>query len=568
MNAHEQCFTPFKTEVVGYELPQRFTFPFYYQPHPLCLVAVKELQQHLSEQKQWQHNFGIKGDEYNDSAAAIGKMFGVLLVQAPDGQLGYLSAFSGKIADQNILPKFVPPVFDMLVKDSFFLTQQKQINILNDKLECLISAPKLKILTDALTQEKHSAEQALARQREHVVSGRKRRKAQRAEGRLSLSDNEFLALQAQLSIESVYQKNELLHIKQQWQDRINNAERALQVLTDEIASLKTQRKQLSNALQQQLFAQYRFLNVKGEEKDLSELFQHTINPIPPAGSGECAAPKLLQYAFKFGMKPLAMAEFWWGSSPKSEIRQHQNFYPACQGKCKPILTHMLDGLKVDENPLLCNPAAGKELEIVYQDDVMVVVNKPAEFLSVPGKTIADSVYTRIKEQFPQATGSLIVHRLDMSTSGLMVLGLTPRAHKSLQKQFIERSVKKHYVAMLSGHLTNQEGLITLPLRGDLNDRPRQLVCEQFGKAAETRWQVLELVETKQGKFTKVNLFPKTGRTHQLRVHCAHILGLNNPIVGDDLYGQQAERLHLHAKRLEIAHPITKQMMVFQVDENF
>jgi tRNA pseudouridine32 synthase/23S rRNA pseudouridine746 synthase len=225
---------------------------------------------------------------------------------------------------------------------------------------------------------------------------------------------------------------------------------------------------------------------------------------------------------------------------------------------------MLKGIELDPNPLLVNPAEGKELEIVYQDKDMVVVNKPAEFLSVPGKHIQDSVYSRIQQMFPGATGGLIVHRLDMSTSGLMVLGLNARAHKQLQKQFISRSAQKRYVALVDGEIVGDEGDISLPMRGDPHDRPRQLICHQHGKPAETHWQVCE---RRKGK-TKVYLYPKTGRTHQLRVHCAHPDGLNSPILGDDLYGSKAERLHLHAESLSINHPITREPMQFQVDADF
>jgi tRNA pseudouridine32 synthase/23S rRNA pseudouridine746 synthase len=320
---------------------------------------------------------------------------------------------------------------------------------------------------------------------------------------------------------------------------VDCAQLALAKLSDEIAHLKALRKTLSAELQKRIFQQYRFLNISGIEKNLIDIFKDTPRIIPPAGSGDCAAPKLLQYAFKWGLQPLAMAEFWWGAAPKSEIRQQGNFYGACLGKCKPILTHMLDGITLDENPLLTNPAEGKSLEIIYQDDDMLVINKPAEFLSVPGKNIEDSVYSRMKVLFPLADSPFIVHRLDMSTSGLMVIALTKRSHKNLQKQFINRTIKKSYIALIDGNLMQDKGIINLPLQGDINDRPRQRVCQQTGKPAETSWHVLERkIEGKQIS-TRIELFPVTGRTHQLRVHCAHPLGLNMPIIGDDLYGKKS-----------------------------
>jgi len=259
-----------------------------------------------------------------------------------------------------------------------------------------------------------------------------------------------------------------------------------------------------------------------------------------------------------------MAEFWWGNQPKSEIRKHKHFYPACQGKCQPILSHMLGGMDVDNNPLLINPAEGTELEIVFQDEHVVVVNKPAGLLSVPGKSIKDSVYSRIKAQFPQATGSLIIHRLDMATSGLLMLALNERAHKHLQQQFITKEVSKRYVAIIDGTLDKSSGEIRLPLCVDFNDRPRQMVCHEYGKYAETHWQV---IEEKVGK-TKLFLYPITGRTHQLRIHCAHPDGLNTPIIGDSLYGISANRLHLHAQRLSFYHPITKEQLTFEVNAEF
>jgi len=273
---------------------------------------------------------------------------------------------------------------------------------------------------------------------------------------------------------------------------------------------------------------------------------------------------LLHYAFQHGMKPLALAEFWWGISPTSEIRKHKHYYAACKGKCQPILTHMLEGIKMDDNPLLTNPALGKTIDIVYEDDVMVIINKPADFLSVPGKNIQDSVHLRMKIAYPFADSPLIVHRLDMSTSGLMVIALTKKAHKNLQKQFINRTVEKRYIALLNGNLKDDTGAINLPLRVDLDDRPRQLVCYDYGKNAETSWQVIE----RKNNTTKVFFYPKTGRTHQLRVHSAHIKGLNMPIVGDDLYGNKSSRLHLHAESLTLQHPDTRETLCFNVEADF
>ena len=331
-----------------------------------------------------------------------------------------------------------------------------------------------------------------------------------------------------------------------------------------IAALKKYRKIQSKELQERVFDNYNFLNMNGVKKKLKVLFSENGHGQPASGTGDCAAPKLLQYAFSHSLKPIALAEFWWGRAPESEIRQHGNFYGACQGKCQPILAHMLEGMKIDDNPLLINPAIYKTLEIVYEDELLVIINKPEGLLSVPGKNIEDSVYSRMKKLYPMATGPLIIHRLDMSTSGLMVIALTKKSHKILQQQFIMRTVKKCYVAVLDGLLVEDEGIIDLPLRVDLDDRPRQLVCYDYGKPAKTRWQVIE----RYSEQTKVYFYPITGRTHQLRVHSAHISGLGLPIEGDELYGKGSDRLHLHAEKLEIKHPFTKCKMVFQAKATF
>ena len=272
----------------------------------------------------------------------------------------------------------------------------------------------------------------------------------------------------------------------------------------------------------------------------------------------------MHYAYENKLKPIALAEFWWGTSPKSEIKAHGNFYPACRGKCEPILGHMLKGLAVDDNPMLENPAVGKSLPIVFEDEHIIVVNKPTEFLSVPGKTISDSVYTRIQHQYPTATGPLIIHRLDMSTSGILLLAKTKKAHKYLQYQFIHRTVKKTYIALLDGNLEHDSGMIDLPLRVDIDDRPRQLVCYEHGKPAQTEWKVLA---RENGK-TRVQFHPITGRTHQLRVHAAHHAGLGTPIMGDDLYGSKSNRLHLHAASLTFRHPETKEEITVEATPKF
>ncbi|QYK02600.1 RluA family pseudouridine synthase [Shewanella psychrotolerans] len=556
----QHCFTAFKSPIDSYQLPERFTFPFYYEPHPLCVLAAKELQAYLSSQTDWQHNFGLG----KDTNKIIGKMFGVLLVRNNGGELGYLAAFSGKLAEQNLIDGFVPPIFDMLTKDSFFHAEQQGINQLTRELTELEGSSELSELRERLATLEQEADDELEAMRATIIEGRKVRKLKRAQAEAELSQQSLAGLNVQLGKESVAEKNRLKAIKRHWDGLIAEVSDSLQLLETEIESLKAQRATQSNALQQKLFAQYRFLNQAGELRDLNQIFKDAPNQQPPAGAGECAAPKLLQYAFAHGLTPLAIAEFWWGASPKSEVKQHKQFYGACHGKCQPILNHMLKGIEMDDNPLLSNPAEGKVIDILYQDEAMAVINKPAEFLSVPGKNISDSVYARMKQRFPTATGPLIVHRLDMSTSGLMVIALSKEANRTLVQQFIGRTVEKRYVAKLAGIVAGEQGEISLPLRVDLDDRPRQLVCFEHGKHAHTLWQV----KARDDNHTWLYLYPQTGRTHQLRVHCAHIDGLDLPIIGDDLYGARANRLHLHAERLVLNHPITGERLTFEVDAEF
>jgi tRNA pseudouridine32 synthase/23S rRNA pseudouridine746 synthase len=545
-------FQKFKTVVSGIALPEKFTFPFYYEPHRLSEIAARELQEYLEQQTDFEHNFGIHPDQ---KGLIIGKMFGVLVYQTQDGELGYLWAFSGKLAESNHHSRFVPPVFDMLTHNSFFKQEEKVLNALNRKIKELETSGAYLEARQALDKIRIDAEKDLLKQKQRIKELKIVRDQKRLEAEANLPFNDYKTLQKNLSEESKQESILLKNMTKYWNHQKAAASKVIQTLQGEINALKEERKQKSAVLQQQLFDSYSFLNHKGELKSIGELFDNN----PPAGAGECAAPKLLHFAFKNGLIPIAMAEFWWGQSPKSEVRKHKHFYPACKSKCEPLLmTHMLDGLELEANPFQENPGQGIEIEIVYEDEVLLVINKPPEFLSVPGKIITDSVYSRVKEQFPEATGPLIVHRLDMSTSGLLVLAKNEETYVLLQRQFIQRTVKKRYVALLQGIIKQKEGIIDLPLRVDLDDRPRQLVCYEHGKPAQTRWEVIAVKNNQ----TRVYFYPITGRTHQLRVHAAHSSGLQTPIVGDDLYGKKANRLHLHAERLTFVHPVSKEEMMF------
>lgn len=550
----------FESPLEGISEPERFNFPFSYSPHPLSQAAVEQTQAYLMRQSDFIHPFGLNDDEER----AIGKMFGVLVVKDQQGDLGFLAAVSGKLAGANHHRYFVPPVFDMLKPGDFFLQEEAKINSINNRLEQLSESEELQRQKAQLSEIKNQAIKQLEEMRVRHKANKKQRKITRAEQQALLNPVEYQALLDDLIKQSYHDQHQYDVLKAKCSAAISAVEEPLQRLLDEISALRDERRARSARLQNLLFEQYKFLNASGEECSLLELFNAVGKELPPAGAGECAAPKLLQYAYQNGWKPICMAEFWWGRPPGSEVRKHGYFYPACKGKCEPILAHMLKGLSVDPNPMLVNPAADKELPVVYQDEAIIVVNKPAEFLTVPGIHIQDSVQHRIMQLFPELDSPWIVHRLDMSTSGLLVLAKTKEAHEHLQRQFASQRVYKRYTALLQGIVEVSEGEINLPLRVDLDDRPRQIVCAEFGRPARTRFQVLD----RSNGRTRVHFYPITGRTHQLRVHAAHALGLNTPMVGDDLYGQPADRLHLHAGKLGFLHPLTQKKMEFEISDPF
>lgn len=435
---------PLHTDI---EKPERFTWPFCYEPHPLCQLAAKEVQQYIASHAE------IKED------ADRGKMFGVLIVTPstpldPSAPYYYLAAYSGLLAGRNDWDYFVPPVYDAQQPDGYFKTKEREIS--------------------------------------------------------------------------------------------------------RIASETSSTKQMSQDLQLWLFHQYQLLNARGEVRDLVDIWQsyydrpklRTKFPLPPGGTGDCCAPKLLQYAYQQGLHPVAMAEFWWGQPTKEELRQHLNYYPACRGKCKPILTWMMQGLDVDPDPETLG-FEHLELKTVYEDDDIIVIDKPSGMLSVPGRIEEYSVETVMRQRYPDA---VIAHRLDMGTSGLLIVAKTLEAYRPLQEQFVKHQIKKKYVAKLEGRGKKKEvrGTVSLPLRPDPMNRPRQMVDMEHGKRAVTDYEFLS--------DDLVALYPQTGRTHQLRIHCAHPDGLGCPIVGDELYGTKGDRLMLHASEIWFRHPITGQEM--------
>lgn len=548
------CFIAFDPQPKAAELPERFTFPFHYEPHSLALRASTELQNLLSS-GAIAYGFGLNNEPKSES---VGKMFGVLVVERADGCIGYLKAFSGKVGVSAVLDGFVPPVFNVHAPEGPFKKEEQNISALNHQIEELENSAEYRELYNAHLNLKKEAEKEQNEFKERYRIG----KLQRAEQRRVLAEKENVEVAlAQLNQESKKQQSEYKQVVRKWRGILTEHEQLLQDHYQKIEALKYKRKEQSAALQDWLFRQYRFLSARGDSKDLLSVFY----PLePPAGAGECAAPKLLQYAFAHNYRPLCMAEFWWGKPPLNELRLHKAYYPACRGKCKPILDFMLDGISLDENPL-ASIIVKKSLDVIYEDDALLVLNKPSGLLSVPGKLGQDSVQLRLKEMLSNATGPLIVHRLDEATSGIMLIAKTEQAYRALQQQFIKRHIKKRYVALIDGDLTNNEGTIRLPMRPDIYERPRQLVCFEHGKDSLTVWKKV----AKEGNtFTRVYFYPHTGRTHQLRVHAAHSLGLGMAIRGDELYGKRDERLFLHAAEIQFEHPVSGKKMRFTSEPEF
>ena len=537
-------FHSFQTSIAGIELPRLFTYPFHYTPHPLCVMAAG-VQAYINKQTRWKEELDK------------GKMFGVLIVRTSNGQTGYLAAFSGNLCGSNSHSFFVPPVYDLLKPDGFFKIEEEQISAINHQIGQLQNCDRYLELQQKMERETASSQQALSEARKVLKAAKEKREQRRLH---RPNENE----QAAMIRESQYQKAEFKRLERYWKEQISEIKTELESFSSQIEALKAERRNRSAALQQKLFQQFNFLNAKGETKNLCAIFEETVQKTPPAGAGECAAPKLLQYAYLSGLSPIAMAEFWWGESPKTEIRHHGYYYPSCRGKCEPILRHMLQGLNVEPAPSERYSLSQNMPEILFEDQWLLVLHKPEGVLSVPGKSEEQSIYSLLRARYPEATGPLVVHRLDMATSGLLLAAKTQEVHRHLQAQFENRSIKKRYIALLDGILPEEEGVIDLPICPDYLDRPRQMVNEELGKTAITRYQVMD---RKNGQ-TRIAFFPLTGRTHQLRVHAAHPLGLNCPIVGDELYGRKAERLYLHAEYLEFIHPVSGQRMVIEKKAEF
>lgn len=551
-----------------------------YEPHPLCIQACREVQEMLARREDWQEEI------------ARGKMFGVLIVEnaktdtdvqkrgypAADSKApkwGYLAAYSGQIGGRSDWEDFVPAVFDYLQPDGYFKTHEAEISRINQSISHLEKDERMKEARTLIRQLQEERKRTIAAYQEKMKEAKAKRDSRREAGNLSEAE------EAEMIRESQFMKAELRRLKKTLSEK-TALETEFEDYQENILRLKQLRKQLSDALQQWLFSQFRMLNQEGESKDLLEIFRDealkeypqaaiatsriaALKMVPPAGSGECCEPKLLQYAYQHGYKPLQMAMFWWGESPKEEIRHHLQFYPACNGKCKPILHWMLPASTFE--PEAINLSIYDKVETLYEDREIAVIHKPEGLLSVPGKDAAQpSVYALMRRKYPEATGPLIVHRLDMATSGVLLIAKTEFAYHRLQQAFLNHQIQKKYVAIISGRDIPEKGIISLPLLPDYLNRPRQMVNHEQGKEAITEYEILEHID---GFHLRIALYPKTGRTHQLRVHCAHQEGLNAPILGDQLYGnEKAARLHLHAEEITFEHPLTGKKITIKRKADF
>ena len=531
-------------EAATMALPQRFTCPYCYEPHPLALMAVEQVQRYVATRDDWAEELGA------------GKMLGVLVAQDAQGRLGFLAAFSGNLASSVHHDYFVPPVYDLLDPQGEFKLGEAEITAINHEVERLKHSPELAAMMKREAEEKQLMGTEIEAFKTMMAQHKQSRDQRRQDPGISPDELEVLLNQSR------FEKAELRRIRQRHEERQREITDEIAGFSHHIDELKSRRKAMSEALQERIFRLFVVSNALGERRDLVEVFR-PLGTLPPAGAGECCAPRLLNHAYNNGLRPVCMAEFWWGASPVGEVRHHGHFYPACRSKCKPILDFMLQGLDVEDNAL-GRPLDDMALDVVYDDQWLTVLNKPSGMLTVPGKLLDDSLLTRFQAAHPEAVGPIVVHRLDQETSGLVIFAKDKATHKSLQQQFENHSIKKRYIALLDGLVERDEGVIALPLLPDIEDRPRQRVDNEHGKPAVTRYQVLE----RSGALTRVAFTPLTGRTHQLRVHASHPLGLNCPIVGDRLYGTAATRLMLHAERITFAHPATGQSITLDCPPDF
>lgn len=538
-------------------LPEHFTNPFSYKPHPLCIKAADCVRRAIASDSSL-HDF-LKGE---------GKMFGVLVAVSAEGELGYLAAHSGVLESSSLKGFFVPPVYDLLSPDSFFPEGEAEINALNDEVSALENDTAFLEYVRESGEIKEAHLQKIAELKEIYRRGKAGRDklrnllAQKLDAKDGNVELECESRLQAIERESQFQKGEIRRAENRMKGELLERSRVEQQRYALIEEKKQLRKQKSVELQRRIFEHFSFLNASGERKNLLEIFGDVI---PPAGAGECAAPRLLQYAYLNGYRPVAMGEFWYGGSNSSELRRDGNFYPSCKGKCGPILGFMLQGLDVDSTSYHSTYGSGDSHntpvpEILYEDEYIVAVNKPSGVLSVPGREGSEMELGRMMEDL--SGRGIPVHRLDMHTSGVLLLAKDMDIYRELQRQFQGREVGKVYYAVLEGEISPRStgdcvvwrsgvsGEISIPLAPDYINRPLQMADFLSGKPAVTRFEVVGI---KDGR-SYLKFSPVTGRTHQLRVHSAHPRGLDAPIVGDILYGNGASRMMLHAGSVQFIHP--------------
>lgn len=522
--------------------------PFRYAPHSSVREAARLVIQRLDK------------DESLSSAFSEGKMLGVLVVREDSKDssrqsIGYLAAFSGNVGGKSKIEGFVPPIYDLLDPDGEFKRREAGITEINKKIQDISSSDELALIKAELTEAERDRDTAIEVARATMAQSKARREKMR-------QDSSDASVLSDLVKESQFEKAEFKRLKSTWEEKISSIRKRLTDIVRKVDELKYRRASMSEELQDWIFRQYIVHNSLGDKHSISEIFSG-IGLVPPGGTGECAAPKLLEYAYRNGLEPLAMGEFWYGQSPLTAVRTHGHFYPSCTSKCGPLLGYMLQGIE-----LKTFDGVYGEPSIIYEDSDLIAVSKPSGMPSVPG---LDGKLS-LQDFLSSSTGPVqAVHRLDMDTSGIMLFAKTDAAAESLRNQFQEHTIRKTYHARLCAAdqgrslSAGDKGTVELPLSADYDERPRQKADISQGKDSLTAYEVSEILS--DGNI-EIVFYPHTGRTHQLRVHSAHISGLGHPISGDMLYGgDNAERLCLHAYSIRFRHPSSGEEMMFTTDIN-
>ena len=609
-------------------IPKGFTDPFRYVPHPLVTKAAGIVMQRIS-----------RIEECLREGFEEGKMMGVLIVKVPadfssftdwideEKRIGFLYAFSGSVSGRGVIDGFVPPIFDLCAPGGYYRSREAEISALNKRILDMKESSLLAELREELNAAEGTRDDEIGLMKARMEISRREREEIRSE----LSDPSRLA---ELVRESQFEKAELHRLKMSWTERIRETRCRLDDVLSEIRELKQHRAALSDKLQKWIFEQYLVHNASGESSTIWDIFAGQ-GLVPPGGTGDCAAPKLLNHAFINGFEPVAMGEFWYGKPSDTAVRVHGHFYPSCTSKCGPLLKYMMTNYSHDKSwaPPVHEATGGHgfsrppfrnifkeqhfevpgndgaEPVVIYEDEWIAVVVKPAGMPSVPGLDGHLSVLEWLNSDerrsiFDQPVTYEAVHRLDMDTSGIMVFAKSAEAAVNLRRQFEMHTVRKTYMARLAPETCitdsgsrqpeavlplkdGEKGRIEIPLSPDYDERPRQKADKAHGKAALTEYEVVSV----NSDGTSDMLFhPITGRTHQLRVHSAHPLGLGRPILGDLLYGgysiysgqsawqeaeqandidsrcimhaSEARRLHLHAFSITFRHPSSGEELCF------